>query len=60
MSAVSPKVVMTDYDFPALDLIYDALKPINAQFIPAQCQTPDQVIEWMSYCERLPKRWSGP
>lgn len=40
-----PKVVVTEYDFPSLDLISNALKPINPLFVPAQCQTADQVIE---------------
>jgi D-3-phosphoglycerate dehydrogenase / 2-oxoglutarate reductase len=40
-----PKVVVTDYDFPSLALIRDGLKVINAEFIAAQCQTSEQVIE---------------
>jgi D-3-phosphoglycerate dehydrogenase len=45
MDRERPKVVMTDYDFPSLDLIRDGLAAIKAEFVAAQCRTPEEVIE---------------
>lgn len=45
MTRDRPKVVMTDYDFPSLALISDGVKVINAEFVAAQCKTPEEVME---------------
>ena len=45
MSNAKFKVVMTDHDFPNLDTERREFARIEAEFIPAQCQTEDEVIE---------------
>jgi len=39
-----PKVFVTDYTFPSLDLEKALLEPTGCQFIAAQCKTPAELI----------------
>ncbi len=39
------RVVMTDYDFENLDEIEEALDKVDAELIPAQCKSENEVIE---------------
>ena len=39
-----PKVVVTDYTFPSLDIERAILEPAGCDFIAAQCKTPAELI----------------
>ena len=41
---IMPKVVVTDYTFPTLDIEKAILEPTRCEFIAAQCKTPAELI----------------
>lgn len=45
MSNKKPKVVITDCDHPSIEIERKVLSEINPEFILAQCETEDEVIE---------------
>ncbi len=46
-----PKVVVTDYTFPSLDLEKAILEPSGCEFIAAQCKTPAELIPLVADAE---------
>jgi D-3-phosphoglycerate dehydrogenase len=41
---IMPKVVVTDYTFPSLDMERAILEPTGCEFVAAQCKTPAELI----------------